>query len=92
MELVYFGLFDNCNARCNMCECWLAPRGDLPLAHYRNVLSAVLSLRPRAVRFTGGEPLIFAELPELVSQAAAEGVRVSVISNGRILGPGKSVP
>ncbi|MEV7749683.1 radical SAM protein [Streptomyces griseofuscus] len=89
MELVYFGLFDNCNARCNMCECWLAPRADLPLAHYRNVLSAVLSLRPRAVRFTGGEPLIFAELPELVSQAAAEGVRVSVISNGRILGPGK---
>ncbi|WP_157879883.1 radical SAM protein [Streptomyces natalensis] len=89
MELVYFGLFDNCNARCNMCECWLAPRTGLSLTHYRNVLSAVLSLQPRAVRFTGGEPLLFAELPELVSQAAADGVRVSVISNGRILGPGK---
>jgi MoaA/NifB/PqqE/SkfB family radical SAM enzyme len=51
------------------------------------VLSGVLSLRPKALRFTGGEPLLLRELPELIQQASSAGVRVSVISNGRILAP-----
>lgn len=85
LELVYFGLFDNCNARCNMCDCWILPRSSLSVDHYREVLSGVLSLRPKALRFTGGEPLLLPELPELIQRASSAGVRVSVISNGRIL-------
>jgi len=91
LQLVYFGLFDNCNVRCNMCECWRLPRSVLPLDHYQKVLTAVLALKPRAIRFTGGEPLLFKDLPALVRQATDAGVRVSVISNGRILGSKLSV-
>jgi MoaA/NifB/PqqE/SkfB family radical SAM enzyme len=84
-ELVYFGLFDNCNAQCNMCDCWLLPRTALPDKHYEEVLNSVLALEPSAIRFTGGEPLLLASLPRLVAVAAAAGSRVSVISNGRVL-------
>jgi MoaA/NifB/PqqE/SkfB family radical SAM enzyme len=86
-ELVYFGLFDNCNARCNMCDCWELPRSRLPFEHYADVLNAVLDWRPRALRFTGGEPLLLRELPELVARASAAGSSVSVISNGRLAAP-----
>lgn len=85
LDVVYFGLFDNCNARCNMCDCWSLPRSRLGLAHYQRVLQAVLSLKPAALRFSGGEPLLFPRLPDLVRSAARAGVRVSLISNGFLL-------
>lgn len=84
-DLIYFGLFDNCNARCLMCDCWRAPRSRLGLAHYQHILRAVLSLQPAALRFTGGEPLLFPQLAELIRETAEAGVRVSVISNGLLL-------
>jgi MoaA/NifB/PqqE/SkfB family radical SAM enzyme len=85
LEVVYFGLFDDCNAKCNMCACWRLPRSSRDVAHFRSILDRVLQLRPRAIRFTGGEPLLLPGLPELVRRAAAAGARVSVISNGRLL-------
>jgi MoaA/NifB/PqqE/SkfB family radical SAM enzyme len=88
IDVAYFKLFDNCNARCNMCDCWLRPRSGRDVAYYLDVLERVLAARPRSIRFTGGEPLLLRSLPALVAAAAASGARVSVISNGRIL-PGK---
>jgi MoaA/NifB/PqqE/SkfB family radical SAM enzyme len=83
--LAYFGLFDNCNARCNMCNCWELPRATLPLAHYEKVLDRLIATGIRAVRFTGGEALLFRDLDRLIDRAHRHGVRTSVISNGRIL-------
>lgn len=85
LDLVYFGLFDNCNVKCNMCDCWELPRSSRDLDHYLRVMDDILSLRPKAIRITGGEPLLLPALPQLVAYAAAAGVRVSVISNGRTL-------
>jgi MoaA/NifB/PqqE/SkfB family radical SAM enzyme len=68
-----------------MCDCWRMPRSRLGLAHYQQILQAVLSLQPAALRFTGGEPLLFPQLAELIRSAADAGVRVSVISNGLLL-------
>jgi MoaA/NifB/PqqE/SkfB family radical SAM enzyme len=85
LDVVYFKLFDNCNAKCNMCDCWELPRSRRGISHYEAVLTSVLAAGPRSIRFTGGEPLLFRELPRLIRLAAETGVRVSVISNGRIL-------
>jgi uncharacterized Fe-S cluster-containing radical SAM superfamily protein len=85
IDVVYFKLFDNCNAKCNMCDCWERPRSRKNIGHYEAVLASVLAAGPRSIRFTGGEPLLFRELPRLVRRAAEAGVRVSVISNGRLL-------
>lgn len=84
-RLIYFNLFDDCNARCNMCECWRMPRSRRPTEHYVEILDRVLDLRPAALRFTGGEPLLLRGLPDLVRRAWRAGARVSVISNGGLL-------
>jgi MoaA/NifB/PqqE/SkfB family radical SAM enzyme len=85
IDVVYFKLFDNCNAKCNMCDCWERSRSRHDISHFKTVLASVLACRPKSIRFTGGEPLLFRELPQLVKMAAESGARVSVISNGRLL-------
>ncbi|MGH3941049.1 MAG: radical SAM/SPASM domain-containing protein [Pseudonocardiaceae bacterium] len=85
LDVLYFKLFDDCNARCNMCTCWELPRTRRDTEYYVDVLDRLLPLRPAAVRFTGGEPLLLPGLPELVERTANTGARVSVITNGRVL-------
>jgi MoaA/NifB/PqqE/SkfB family radical SAM enzyme len=85
LDVVYFKLFDDCNAKCVMCECWERPRSRRDVGHYSDALASVLAARPGSIRFTGGEPLLHRGLPDLVRMAAEAGVRVSVISNGRLL-------
>jgi MoaA/NifB/PqqE/SkfB family radical SAM enzyme len=85
LDVVYFKLFDNCNAKCNMCDCWERPRATAHLDHYKDILSKILVSNPRSLRFTGGEPLMFRELPQLIAMTAEAGVMVSVMTNGRLL-------
>lgn len=83
--IVYFGLFDNCNVRCNMCNCWQLPRSKDSTEDLLQILDRVLDWNPSAIRFTGGEPLLHRGLPKLIQRARNAGAHVSVISNGRIL-------
>ena len=32
-DVVYFKLFNNCNAKCNMCHCWERPRSRKDISH-----------------------------------------------------------
>lgn len=84
LRVCYFSLFDNCNVKCNMCDCWTRPRIHLDHGHYEDALHRVLALDPAMIRFTGGEPMLFPTLPQLVKQAKASGCEVSVITNGRV--------
>lgn len=85
LDLLYFKLFDDCNAKCAMCLCWQEPRTRRDAAFYHERLESLLRLRPRSFRFTGGEPLLLPSLPDLVRQVAATGARACVITNGRLL-------
>lgn len=85
LELLYFNLFDDCNAKCNMCDCWLAASSRRDIEFYLQRLQNILGMRPRAIRFTGGEPLLLPDLARLVDRAASEAIRVSIITNGRLL-------
>src|SRR5438270_12525867 len=82
---IYFKLFDDCNARCNMCACWQhkSPRRDPE--HYCLALQNIVGSGVRNVRFTGGEPLLYRHLPSLIEQVSSAGVRASVITNGWLL-------
>lgn len=85
LALLYFALFDDCNAKCDICDSWRNPPGRKPAPFYLDRLRRALALRPLAVRFTGGEPLLLSELPALTATAETTGARVSVITNGRLL-------
>ena len=84
LEVLYVKLFDDCNVRCNMCDCWQQSFSRRDASFYIDNLDRLLALRPAAIRFTGGEPLLLHSLPDLVRHAATD-ARVSVITNGRLL-------
>ncbi|HEX2863873.1 MAG TPA: GTP 3',8-cyclase MoaA [Deinococcales bacterium] len=79
-----------CNFHCTYCDPLGAhhhePRGVLSLADVRHFLAAAASLGLDAVRFTGGEPLLRAELPEMIEAAAGQAgiADVSITTNGSL--------
>lgn len=77
-----------CNEAC--AHCWVSagpqPSDDLAVAEIRSVLDQAVELGAEHVKFTGGEPLTRGDLPALVAHAHDRGLRVSIETNGLLLG------
>lgn len=79
-----------CNLRCVFCyagcNCTTQPVGDekvMSVAEIRTVLHKLWHEgKVPSVSFTGGEPTLHKQLPELVACAKALGMRVNLITNG----------
>lgn len=79
-------LTGRCNLRCGFCRCWRTDAGDeLTSAELHNVLDGLAALGCRKIHFTGGEPTLRADLPELIAHAARAGMRTALTSNGTLL-------
>jgi len=82
---------DRCNFRCVYCmpeegfPC--TPKDEhLTNEEFRRLLRVAASLGVRKVRFTGGEPLLRKDLPDLVAEARTAGIEdLSVTTNGHLL-------
>jgi Fe-coproporphyrin III synthase len=83
----------NCNARCRMCPAYgehmdqssrsvACGRKELTTDAIGNVLRQCAQMGTERVEFTGGEPLLRPDLPELVGIGNSLGMRVSVLTNG----------
>jgi MoaA/NifB/PqqE/SkfB family radical SAM enzyme len=74
-----------CNSQCLFCEIWQNPQyKHLPDATPENVISNLAVLRKIGIRFvdfTGGEPLLYAELPEVLKYAQKSGFYTSITTN-----------
>jgi MoaA/NifB/PqqE/SkfB family radical SAM enzyme len=82
-RILYIEVTKRCNAFCNFCPYWQDERrGEL-----NDYSPIVAKLRPFCVTFTGGEPLLRRELPELVAQITALSPRpyTAVLTNGWLL-------
>ncbi len=76
-------LLEACNAGCFMCDfAWSRTPVKLTLAEALALVRPLSSGSVRAVRFTGGEPLLVPWLPELVDACRRAGLLVSTLSNG----------
>ncbi len=76
-----------CNNRCTFCYASAPDRGrDVPemsTAQVKTVLDKIVDeAKVPTVSFTGGEPTLRADLPELVAHARARGLRANLITNG----------
>ena len=75
-----------CNARCSFCDIWRAKKyrqiEDAQLQDVKNNLSALKKLGVRFVDFTGGEPLLHRQLPEMLDYGKGLGLRTSITTNG----------
>ena len=83
---LYLYLSHQCNLACS--HCWISPehasrsRDCVPVDDLR---SAVLQAKPLGlcnVKLTGGEPLLYPELPELVTFLGREDLRIDIETNG----------
>lgn len=57
-----------CNSKCRTCDVWRKPNDDLSLAEWTKVFQKI-GRGPIYLTFTGGEPFLRKDLPELVSAA-----------------------
>src|SRR2546430_587609 len=57
-----------CNSRCKTCNVWLLPNDDLVLAEWDRVFES-LGSAPYWFTFSGGEPTLRKDLPDMVGSA-----------------------
>jgi MoaA/NifB/PqqE/SkfB family radical SAM enzyme len=75
-----------CNLKCEMCKHWRGTREPpLPIARFRAVLDELASLGCLKIHFSGGEPLLRPQVPDLTAQATALGMRVNMTTNGTLV-------
>ena len=81
IKLIY-----GCNLRCEMCNHWREQREPpLPAARLVEALDELAVLGCQKVHFSGGEPLLRPETPDMIAHAAALGMRVTLTTNGTLL-------
>lgn len=77
----------SCNLHCMHCYVEAGQRqpGELSLGEVKHIASAAKALGVRGIFLAGGEPLLRADIYDLVRSLASEGVTVCLNSNGTLL-------
>lgn len=71
-----------CNASCSFCDIWEKPSPYVTLEAATRNLRDLKRLGVRVIDFTGGEPLLHRQLPELLQLAKGMGFITTVTTNG----------
>ena len=71
-----------CNAKCAFCDIWEKPSPYVTLAEAEANLRDLKRLGVKIIDFTGGEPLLHRQLPELLALAKRLGFLTTVTTNG----------
>jgi radical SAM protein with 4Fe4S-binding SPASM domain len=84
--MVKIKLLWQCNLACSMCDYWHGG-GPMPLTGEMlvRILDELAALGCRKVHFSGGEPALRPDLPDLVAHARSLRLRVTLTSNGTLL-------
>ena len=82
-------LTDRCNNRCKFCFWGVGQirkaRDELSTEQVKTLIRKVrLQARVASLHFTGGEPTLREDLPELISYARSLGLRAILLTNGRL--------
>ncbi len=84
--LVHFEVTMRCNARCDFCDYWKTDAAARE-TELKSFADAARHFRPMMITFTGGEPLLRADLEQIVAEVnrAAPLTWMSVITHGAML-------
>jgi MoaA/NifB/PqqE/SkfB family radical SAM enzyme len=70
-----------CNAKCGFCDIWEQPSPYVTLENVEANLVDLQKLGVKVIDFTGGEPLMHRQLPEILSLAKDKGFITTVTTN-----------
>lgn len=94
--IITYEVTHRCNLRCKTCWLW-GTHGRYPgdeelnemsLTEVTRFIDSIASFRPYLL-LTGGEPLLYADIAEVVRHASARGLFVGLITNGMLAAAGK---
>jgi MoaA/NifB/PqqE/SkfB family radical SAM enzyme len=74
-----------CNLSCTYCSSPLRRTPELTTAQWCTILDELAELGCRRLNILGGEPLLRADLPDLIAHAHRRGLRCALTSNGLLV-------
>ena len=86
---LFLYLTDRCNLRCS--HCWISPQfseqrqNGIPIGPLKKAIRDAKGIGLQSVKLTGGEPLLYRELDELLYFLASEKLSVTMETNGTLL-------
>lgn len=88
LSQIYFYLTQGCNLACR--HCWLAPKRDpegtryptLPIDLFEKIITQAKPLGLKAVKLTGGEPLLNPDFGKMLEVVRREGLQLTIETNG----------
>ena len=72
-----------CNQNCGYCHRFLGIN-ELDFNHNKEVINKVADDGIKNMTFTGGEPLLYPDIIELLKVAKQKGIKSKIITNGEI--------
>ena len=86
LPILLLGIHDQCNCRCVMCDIWNRKNGlALQASALERHRESIRILGVRQVVLSGGEPLMNRELKEICQFFQDLGVRITLLTTGRLL-------
>jgi SynChlorMet cassette radical SAM/SPASM protein ScmF len=93
LNQIYFYLTEGCNLRCR--HCWIAPKYEsknnsypaLDLDLFRSIIELAKPMGLSGVKLTGGEPLLHAQIREILDYIRTEDLSLTVETNGVLCTP-----
>lgn len=82
--LVSWEVTQRCNLRCAYCDAGRGAAEELETACALNIVEELRRAGTRAIRFTGGEPLLRADLPLINDHAKRLGILTALSTNGSL--------
>src|SRR4026207_475654 len=75
-----------CNLKCEMCKHWRETREPpISMDRFKEVITELGELGCKKIHFSGGEPMLRPQLPDLVEYATGLGIRVTMTTNGTLV-------
>lgn len=84
-------VFYGCNLKCEMCNHWRETREPpVPSDRFKEVLNELAELGTKKIHISGGEPMLRPQVPDMVEQASALGIKVTMTTNGTLIDKAKA--
>lgn len=93
LSSLYLYITDRCNLACR--HCWVTPTltdepidGPVSIESYKGLIEQAILLGLSGVKITGGEPLLWKGLPELIDFLRSKGIGIAIETNGTLIDEG----